>query len=378
MSRTLEIGIIGGSIGGLFAAGLLARDGHHVTVLERSRTGLSRRGGGLVAQQELTTLLRKIGHDAASLIGVEANERIVLNRAGTVVDRDPTPQTQLSWDAVYELFRGLIPARDYRLDTPVRAVVTAKDHSIAQLENGEELRFDLVIGADGVHSVTRDTVAPGDSHGSYVGYVTWRGLVPELALPPSAGAVLFESMALYTGPGEHAVGCLVPGAAGETDPGHRRYSWVWYRNLPDAGLAELMVRAGKPSFSSSISPREVAPVIRTQLVNAAVRCLPEPLALAVAVEPQPFMRAVFDYVAPRMSRGRVALLGDAAVTIRPHAAMGAAKAAGDAMTLVDLIARLPLDAALVEYDRLRLPIGRRIAEYSRRLGDSLPLRHEVA
>jgi 2-polyprenyl-6-methoxyphenol hydroxylase-like FAD-dependent oxidoreductase len=203
-------------------------------------------------------------------------------------------------------------------------------------------------------------------------------LVPELALPPAAGAVLLDRMAFYTGPGEHALGYLVPGPVGELEPGRRRYNWVWYRGLPDADLAALMVRAGKPSFSSSISPRELAPVIRTQLVNAAVRCLPEPFALAVAVEPQPFMRAVFEYVAPRLSRGRVALLGDAAVTSRPHAAMGAAKAAGDALTLADLIARLPVDAALAEYDRLRLPIGRRIAAYGRHLGDSLPLKREYA
>jgi 2-polyprenyl-6-methoxyphenol hydroxylase-like FAD-dependent oxidoreductase len=50
---SLSIGIVGGSLGGLFAASLLMRRGHHVTVFERSRTGLERRGAGLVAQQTL-------------------------------------------------------------------------------------------------------------------------------------------------------------------------------------------------------------------------------------------------------------------------------------------------------------------------------------
>jgi len=378
MSGKLEIGIVGGSVGGLFAAALLARDGHHVTVLERSRSGLSRRGAGLVAQQELITLLRDVGHDEAAEIGVVAKERIVLNRAGTVVHRDPTPQTQLSWDTLYELFRGLIPTDDYRLNEPVRGVVAAEDHAIAQLENGQEMRFDLVIGADGVHSATRRAVAPGESENSYVGYVTWRGLVPELALPPLARDVLVERFAFYTGPGEHALGYLVPGAGGELEPGRRRYNWVWYRSMPDADLADLMIRSGKSSFSSSMSPGDLPDELRAHLVNAAIHSLPEPFALAVDAEPEPFLQAIFDYVPPRMTRGRVALLGDAAVTVRPHTAMGAAKAAGDASTLAALISQLPLDAALAEYDRIRLPYGRSIADYGRRLGDSLPLRSDEA
>ncbi|WP_197425774.1 FAD-dependent monooxygenase [Microbacterium hominis] len=70
----------------------------------------------------------------------------------------------------------------------------------------------------------------------------------------------------------------------------------------------------------------------------------------------------------------VALVGDAAVVVRPHTAMGAAKAAGDAMALVDLLGtELSLADALATYDRDRLPVGRAIARYGQELGDSLPL-----
>ena len=91
MTARLDIGVVGGSIGGLFAAALLSRDGHRVTVLERSRTGLARRGAGLVAQQELFDLLHRVGRDADARIGVVAHERITLDRNGDVVERIEFP-----------------------------------------------------------------------------------------------------------------------------------------------------------------------------------------------------------------------------------------------------------------------------------------------
>jgi 2-polyprenyl-6-methoxyphenol hydroxylase-like FAD-dependent oxidoreductase len=56
---------------------------------------------------------------------------------------------------------------------------------------------------------------------------------------------------------------------------------------------------------------------------------PPPFAAAVAAEQRPFPQAIFDYEAPRTTNGRLALLGDAAFVVRPHTAMGVAKAAGD-------------------------------------------------
>ncbi|MDR3462075.1 MAG: hypothetical protein P4L76_07160, partial [Beijerinckiaceae bacterium] len=47
----LRIGIVGGSLAGLFAGVLLGRDGHDVRIHERSRHGLGGRGAGLVARR---------------------------------------------------------------------------------------------------------------------------------------------------------------------------------------------------------------------------------------------------------------------------------------------------------------------------------------
>jgi 2-polyprenyl-6-methoxyphenol hydroxylase-like FAD-dependent oxidoreductase len=58
--------------------------------------------------------------------------------------------------------------------------------------------------------------------------------------------------------------------------------------------------------------------------------------------------------------------------VRPHTAMGAAKAAGDALLLAALLSEAPLSEALRRYDAERLPVGRAISDYGRRLAASLP------
>ncbi|MGD8196014.1 FAD-dependent monooxygenase [Herbiconiux sp. P18] len=368
----LDIAVVGGSIGGLFAASLLTRAGHRVTVFERSVHGLARRGAGLVAQQELFDLLELVGRRDAGRVGVVAHERITLDRSGAVVIRDPSPQTQLSWDHLYEVFRSLVPAERYRLAHPVLSVRSSEQHAVVELADGTREAFDLVIGADGLNSVTRTAVVPEHTANSYAGYVTWRGLVPEADLPRAAAAPLLERFAFFTGPRAHMLGYLVPGPAGEVTPGLRRYNWVWYRPVTLDALAALMIDSGRPATDVSLAPGQLPAALREGLVDAAALELPPPFALAVAAEPRPFLQAIFDYVPPRMASGRVALLGDAAVMVRPHTAMGAAKAAADAMSLAALIDALPLAQALDRYQRERLAAGRAISEYGRRLAASLP------
>ena len=368
-----NIAVVGGSLAGLFTAVLLHRAGHTVTVFERSTEGLSRRGAGLVAQQELFDVARGVGIHVDGSFGVEAFERITLDRSGRVLSREPTPQTQLSWDLLYEQFRARLPEGAYRLGTTVAAVRSDARPAVVSFEDGSEERFALVVGADGLRSVVRRAVAPEAFENTYVGYVTWRGLVPELSLPAASGQTLLDRFAFFTAPGAHMLGYLVPGPAGETERGSRRYNWVWYRPLPAADLASLMRAVGRGSDSVSTAPGELSPALRDDLVGAAKRELPPQFADAVAAEKAPFLQAIFDYVPPRLSRGRVVLVGDAAAVVRPHTAMGAAKAAGDAMALARLLTDNDAETALAKYEAIRLPIARAIADYGQRLGAGIPL-----
>jgi len=369
----LNIGVVGGSIGRLFAATLLLRAGHRVTVFERSVAGLSRRGAGLVAQRELFALLQAVDRASASRVGVVATERITLDRRGEVISRDPSPQTQLSWDHLYDVLRALVPEAGYRLGENVVTVRDGVSEAVIELQDGRSESFDLVVGADGLGSVTRATIAPGDDENRYVGYVTWRGLIPEGSVSGRAARTLLGRFAFYNGPGEHMLGYLVPGAGGETTAGDRRYNWVWYRRLSRRQLDDLMQDVGRPTGSFSTAPGELPAARRSRLVDDAIAVLPTQFASAVAAEPAPFLQAIYDYVPPRMVGNRVALLGDAACVVRPHTAMGAAKAAGDALTLHAALADVPVAEALRRYERERLPVARAIAQYGQRLGASLPL-----
>ncbi|MQT15021.1 FAD binding domain-containing protein [Segnochrobactrum spirostomi] len=371
---TPRILIVGGSIGGLFAAVLLSRAGFDVTVTERSEHGLEGRGAGLVAQHEVFAMLREIGIEHVADVGVTARERIHLDRNDAITLRQPTPQTQLSWDLLFRTFRDLVPDARYRLKARVVTVHSDEAGARVLYADGHEEEADLVIGADGIGSVVRAAVSGPDARPTYVGYATWRGLVPEAEVPPVAARRLFERFAFYDAPGSHILGYLVPGADDSTEVGRRRYNWVWYRPYSRAELDRVLVDSDGVRHPFSLGPGQVPREVADGLRADAAAALPASFATAVAAESRPFLHAIFDYAPAHMVKGRVALLGDAAFVARPHTAMGVAKAAGDAFALRDALRGQPdLDSALRAYEGARVPVGQSIVAYGQRLGRQLEL-----
>lgn len=366
--------VVGGSMGGLFAAVLLGRAGFDVTVTERSAHGLEGRGAGLVAQSEVFDILREVGVEHLARVGVTAHERVYLDRSDAIIHRQRTSQTQLSWDILFRTFRERVPDARYRIQD--RAVQVWNDASGVRVTyaDGHKETADLVIGADGIGSLVREAVSGPHSRPSYVGYATWRGLVPETEIPEVARRQLFERFSFYDGPGVHVLGYLVPGADGSTEVGRRRYNWVWYRRHSRDELSRVLVDRDGISRPFSIAPGRVRPEVVDSLKRDAAEALPPSLAQAVAAEATPFVHAIFDYASPHMVKGRVALLGDAAFVARPHTAMGVAKAAGDAFALRDALrAHENVEAALAAYQAARVPVGQAIVAYGQRLGRSLQL-----
>jgi len=368
----LRVRIVGGSLAGLFVATLLKREGHDVRIYERSVGGLDGRGAGLLGKKETFAILRAAGCEHVARVGVVARERVTFNETGAVVDRSMAPQSQLSWDYLYRTFRAFIADDDYVLGRHVDGVRQDDHAAYLSFKDGGEEPADIVIGADGTASVVRNAVNSRPSPSIYAGYVGWRGLLPETALPPQAAADLLDRFAFHQLSGSHVLGFLVAGPHAETIPGSRRYNWVWYR--PAAGekaRAAVFTDSAGRVHPYSLPPGSVPRAARAVTIADAARLLPTSLAAAVAATEQPFAQGVFDYETPLMANGRMVLIGDAAFVARPHTAMGVAKAAGDAMALVAHLSRKPIVEALRAFHEERLPVGASIVAYGRRLGEML-------
>lgn len=362
----MRVAVAGGSLAGLFIACLLRKAGHDAHVYERSSTGLAGRGAGLVPQEDVFVALRRLGLFELATVGVVARERIFLDRAGDIIARYATPQMHVSWDQLYGGLRDLLGPEAYHVGHS--AVEAGQDRDMAWLEFAAHPRVeaDLVIGADGIGSHVRAAVVGTAQRAHYTGYVAWRGLVPEEALTGPAAETLLDRFAFYTARASQALGYVVPGPAGETIPGARRYNWVWYRR---ANLSETLTGRDGVVHPFSLGRGQMGETARDALRAAGQKLLPPQFRDALLAEPDPFVQAIFDYETPRMVDGRLALIGDSAFVARPHTAMGVGKAAAEALALADALASQPVEAALRAYERLRLPQGRAIVQYGRRLGE---------
>jgi len=362
--------VAGGSVGGLFAAVLLQRLGWDVVVYERSTSGLAGKGAGLVPQSEVTTILEELDRRDVLRSGVLAHERIFLDRSGRVIETLRTPQSQMSWDLLFSAFRSLVPDAQYRAGRSITHASTSASGASVYFDDGTRDTADLVIGADGIGSVVRQSVAPG-TEPRYAGYAAFRGLSPEIELSEAAADLLSERFTFFNSFRSQYLGYLVAGPDGSIAPGKRRYNWVWYRALSSDELERTLLSEEGQSRMYSTPPGGLSQEAMQELREAAELLLPPVLSDLIRSEPRPFVQAIFDYETPVMIHGRIALLGDAAFVVRPHTAMGVSKAAGDAMALRDALDQSStIEHALQRYDLERLLVGQSIAAYGRRLGQS--------
>ena len=114
-----------------------------------------------------------------------------------------------------------------------------------------------------------------------------------------------------------------------------------------------------------------APERLAELRAATPAHLPPPLAELVAATREPFVQVVFDIEVPRMAFGRACLIGDAAFALRPHAAVGTAKAAEDAWRLGEAMSACGFDVprALARWEPHQLALGRGALARTRRAGE---------
>ncbi len=369
--------IVGGSLGGLFAANLLYRAGWKVSVFERAGEGLSGRGAGIVTHPELVSALARAGVDPHAALGVEVGGRVVLDVHGATLCEVPCRQILTSWGRLHRLLMDAMPASSYHYGITITGI-EERGRSIVIRGTGSrgaiEEEGDLVVAADGIRSTLREQLFPR-AQPRYAGYVAWRGLVDEGLLSNDTRSLLFERFGFCLPEGEQMLGYPVAGAGDSIKPGERRYNFVWYRpaDARDA-LPDLLTDASGRLHEANIPPQAIRPEVVAAMRRDAEKVLAPQFAEIVRRTTQPFLQPIHDLMSPRLAFGRVALMGDAAFVARPHVGMGVTKAAEDAVALADALPATRTDvaagvpAALLAYDAARRTLGAAIVERARHLG----------
>lgn len=359
--------VIGASISGLAAAALLRRGGWEVDVFERSETELKGRGAGIMTHPELVEVLEASGADTTGL-GIPIDGRATFDAAGGIIGTWKLPQVVTSWDRLQGLFRRLVPADNHHLGRTLVGIEQDAAGVTARFSDGFSARGDLLVAADGFRSAARAQYAP-EVQPIYAGYVIWRGVCEESALPAEVHRALGRWLGFFLSPGGEALGYLIPGLDDDLRPGHRRYNWVWYRAASEDWLHDALTDADGQYYPFSIPP----PLVRDDLIAAmrqdGERILAPQFFAALCRIARPFFTPIYDFASERLAFGRVALIGDAAFLARPHVGLGVTKGAADARALAQAVAAEPdVAAALRRYEAERMPVGERSVRRGRELG----------
>jgi 2-polyprenyl-6-methoxyphenol hydroxylase-like FAD-dependent oxidoreductase len=368
-SRSRSAIVIGGSMSGLFAAAFLRKIAWRVHVYERSPVELVGRGAGITSHPELLQALEGSGAGTRDL-GVQVDKRIAIDRDGRVISEKHLPQILTSWDRLQRLLRETIDQTHYHLGHTFERVEQDDRGVIAHFAGGRSERADLLIGGDGIRSSVRAQMAP-TIQPIYSGYYIWRGTPNEDALAARTRESIFPYFTFFLPERQQVIGYPIAGLNNDLRPGHRRYNFIWYRVGDAQELHQMCIDENGHQHEYSVPP----PLIRKSLIarmRTEAEAIMPPQFVDCLNNMRPFFTPIYDFSAPQLVFGRVALVGDAASSARPHMGFGMAKAGGDAQALAEALdSHDDIDDALAAYNRIRQPIGERIMLHGRKLGTHL-------
>lgn len=373
----LRVVIVGGSIGGLAAAVVLRRAGARVRVLERSAEDLGRRGGGIGIEPSLVAAVLGLTTDEDLGLAVTTRERRRVVMGGRAFD-EPMPLHATGYGLLQARLRRALPDHVVRLGCGVVDLSQDRAGVGLRLHTGEEHHADLLVGADGYRSTTRRLLwgDAADAGRTYAGYVLWRGVIDEAAVPRSLWSAIDGALHVVSAPPYHFVAYTIPGLDGALAPGSRRLNWGWYFPLTPERLHAVLPESTARTLAPSGEGLGAAEEAQLAVLRAAPRAQwPAPyreLVERTLAADRVGMFPVYEHAPSRIVDGRVALLGDAAHQASPITGSGARMAMTDALVLERCLGEgTTVEQALGAYERARLPSTRRIVASGQSHGRAL-------
>jgi 2-polyprenyl-6-methoxyphenol hydroxylase-like FAD-dependent oxidoreductase len=363
--------VIGGSLGGLCAGVCLRAAGWRVSIFERSVGLMDDRGAGIVLQAEVLNLLEGLKLATCADISVESRERQYLNKDGSVASSGDSQQFMTSWGALFNSLRNGFPDDDFHNGFKLVNFLAGENQITARFENGREETGDLLVGGDGAWSAVRQQVLP-EIAPEYAGYVAWRGVVAENAMPAALLKTFLEKFTFFQMPRSHILCYAIPGADGSIAKGKRRLNWVWYWNYREADeLAALLTDRTGRKRRTSVPPGMVCPEHWQKQMDIARAFLPPQFQELLKATEEPFAQPIRDLAVPQMVFGRAVLVGEAAFVVRPHTAAAAAKAAADGMVLGQVLREGDKNLAenLRNFEAPQMQMGRNLRHHGIRAGN---------
>lgn len=330
----LRIVIVGGGVGGLFAANALLAQGLQVSVFEQAAR-LGEVGAGVFLTPNSVRQLQRVGlGDAIERLGARVGfGSQYLRHDGTVIA--PVQVTDSAgWNATFgmhradliEILGAALPPNVLRTDHRCTDCEQIGDVARVSFANGVVAEGDVVIAADGIHSELRHKVTP-PSRPIFSGSVAYRGVIRHDCVPDWPTA----SWLMWLGKGKHFLtfplrgGKLINYVGFVPADEEMKESW----SAPgDPGLLRREFTGWDPRIESLLD--QVQATFRWALYDR------DPL--------------------PTWSQGRLTLLGDAAHPMLPHLGQGANQSIEDGIALATILARAnkkAVSAALLAYEGLR-------------------------
>ena len=305
-TRSLRILVVGAGVGGISIARGLLRDGHDVTVFER-RPDVTAGGGAVTIWPNGATVLGQLGVDMDGAGQLLSTLRVMTSTGRPVatldltaiVDRLGAPVRMVPRRVLLERLLEGFPTDRIWCNARAVGVVSTQDGVRLEFDDGSWTEGDLLIGADGLHSMVRDVV--GAQSAEPTGWCSWQGLV---TLPHVADKHVAQMII-----GAHGSLGLWP--AGGSDV-QWWFDLPWSPDFVRPGRPIDMIRSNFKGWSESVD-RVLATLTDEDLARS------------------PFPH--FRHPIPRSGQGAVTLLGDAAHTMPPTLAQGTNQALLDTMVL---------------------------------------------